>query len=754
MRRLRASLLAACVTATLVAPVAAADVSISPSPRPTADSGDAAAPITGLSLPIVLDDAAAPPLGVPEAAPGGAGDPTWAPFDQGPAGPNRDEGGAKLANTGGEPTEEAAQPEPGAQVGGSGRDADGAVTGAVGNEQAAFPLSGGHPCLQPIRSSCTLSNSRYLDLGLELGAGMQVRVPVRLRQGEVRRTAMNDFRAMRRRMWNANPPFDGKPLRTALAQAGIRSANEYAERVVWDHDAERVAIQRAAEQILTGIAHERPGTGEAFGLTLKTGQYVSSENLACRPHRMSPSYGLKMWEEELPQLIKHKGAFNGETGHLYLLLDPKLRFHAFAQSEDTHYVNVSISEQASSPALAVGDGCYAVDVPIPDSGAVTLTDPGVLARNDRAQLSATTVYKSMTFAVTGTYSSSAPDVLSVDANTGVLSPRTPGTATITFTPTGSRRSFTRQVRVDAQMITRLSGADRVATAVSITQAQEPSPTALLATGRSYADALSAGGLSRLLDAPIYLTNTKGALEPQVLNTLKRRGVTKVVILGGHGAVPAAVEASLSGAGLESERIAGQNRAETSVLIAQRALAADAGRVRRVLVTDGANFPDGLAAGAISENAESITVVTNGASLPAGTEQFLRQHAQELEIVSVGGAGNRALDGAGIVPTRRVVGASRVDTAAQLARAYPSGPATLAQPSRVVIANGNNFPDALAASALTARQGGVLLLTASTKLEPLTERHLKSLPRPVSAFLVGGEKLVSKRVEQSVRLATR
>lgn len=754
MRRLRASLLAACAAATLVAPVAAADVSISPSPGPAQGVGTTDSPVS-IESSAVMDDAAALPFGAIEAGPGGAGEPSWAPFEQGDA--------SQSSRPGSSPSYlPAADQEPGADgaqsadtdVDSSEVEIDGAVTGGFRSELATPPLSGGHPCLQTIRSSCTLNNSKYLDLGLNLGTGMHVRVPVHLRQAEVRRTALNDFKAMRRRMWNVNPPFEGRPLRATLAEAGINSANAYADRLVWDYGAERVAIQRAAEQLLTGIEHNRPGSGAPFDISLQTGQTMSSENLACRVRQMSPSYGLKMWEDELPALTRHKGAFNAQTGHLYLLLDPSLRFHGFAQSESTHYVNVSISGQSSAAPLAVGDGCYAVDVPIPDAGAVKLSDPGVLARNDRAQLSATTVYKSMTFAVTGTYVSSAPDVVSVEAGSGVLRPVKPGVATITFTPNGSRRSFTRQVRVDAQTITRLSGADRVATAVSITEAQPASPVALLATGRSYADALSAGGLSRIMDAPIYLTNTKGALEPQVLNTLKRRGVAKVVILGGTGAVPAAVEDSLVRAGLEFERLAGRDRAETSTLIAEQAMGLAPTRVRRVLVTDGANFPDGLAAGAISKNAESITVVTNGSSLPASTEQFLKMNGNTLEIISVGGAGNRALDRAGIVPVKRIVGASRVDTAAQLARSFPSGPATLDNPSRVVIANGNNFPDALAASALTARQGGVLLLTGSTKIDPLTERHLKSLPRPVSAFLVGGERLVSRQVEQAVRLSTR
>ncbi|WP_371152512.1 cell wall-binding repeat-containing protein [Buchananella felis] len=955
-----------------------------------------------------------------------------------------------------------------------------------------------HPCNRAIVPTCSLQESTYVDLGLELGPGPRARVPVRLVQNQVRAQAMNEMRAMRTRMWAANPPYNGRPLRTVLAEHGITSAQAFANQPQWDNDAERISIQRAAEQSISGITHDRPSGHSIFALGVSGGQGLGSENLACAEGFMTSAQGMSQFEAELADLIRHNGSFNTATGHLHTLLNPTKVRHAFSLTDQTHFTNHSVRAQGNTSPAPVGDGCYSFDVPLPSGTAVKLSDPGVLGVGDTATLLPTGVFNKRELVMVGTFSSSAPDVVQVDQQTGEMRAKAPGSAVITFRTAGADSVHTRTITVSAgtvptlklagrrallpglddvavvsatvngaetqvtgrfstdapeiiavdpvsgvyrgltpgkarviftavpsgrvtsmevrveqvkryswtwsasnagssgtlvvrlasanlnevvpgkfvvapesfgkatidldtgsfhlnntgkvwfeysvpgtdifkriaidvqpgleltgpnvvkvgqsiklkralnqgpgyevgeltsltpqllevhntdqvrglapgsgrvrlsysswwvdfdirvepgpggnpvlptpsngpatpsaqpsvsvspttspsnpsvpsapstpsatpsaspkppaptdapanpstaptaspkppaptgapatpsttptasapatptpptvtSRVVRLAGNNRVDTAIAVAQAQAPASTAILATGNSYADALSAAGLSRVLDAPIYLTASSSGLESQVVASMRRQGVRHVVILGGHGSVPLAVERTVLNSGMTVERIAGASRTDTSLRVAQRAISVNGAAVKRVFVTDGTNFPDGLAAGAASANAQAITVLTNGSSLPAATAAFLREQSRFRAVDVLGGKANTALQQASVQPAKRFLGASRYETAYRVAKAFAS-PAAPNRAIRVVIANGNHFADALAASALTAREGGVLLLSTASTLEGYAASYLMQLSGPVHAYLAGGENSLSTRVENSVRLA--
>ncbi|MDO4791677.1 MAG: cell wall-binding repeat-containing protein [Buchananella hordeovulneris] len=1000
--------------------------------------------------------------------------------------------------------------------------------------------------------TCTLANSTPIDLGLDLGPGPRAVVPIAFLQHNVRVEGLAALRGLRTRMWNSNPFFNGRRLQTVLAEHGITSAEQYANHVKWDHDAERISLQRAAEQALTGITHTRPNNGRLFDLGVTGGQKLNTENLACFFNGMDVRQGMGQWEAEYTDLMEAKGAFNYRTGHLHTLINPKFAFHALALSERSHLTNHSVAQPGSSTPVAVGNGCYAVDVPLPDTTVTELSDPGQLRLGETSTIEATAFYNERKVAMKGSYSSSAPAILSVDGYTGALEGLAPGQATITFQPADGGTPLTRVVSVsplplpeitmtgtqvalvgmkmDTSMsatvngapttlsgkfstddpailrvnpdtgqydainvgrahvifkdsetsrtakmlveveqikgfewkwgslrvgstgkfevyaysdrarykldgefmvhprayfnitvdeqtgeyhvakmgpihveielpgfpirshlstqaepgmslsggklvyvgdklylqrqvyffdapieegeiislnpellrsdgdgvvtgiapgtakirfefgsswieseirvlppllppkltptptptkpvvvppkptptpsatksvvvsptpkptptrpvvvppkptptpsatrpvvvppkptakptptptptptkpvvvppkptakptptptpsatqpvvvsptpkptppptptpkptpsptrpivvppkptptptpppkptpkvestLVRLAGDNRVETAVAIAEAQSASPTAILATGNNFADALSAAGLSRVLDAPIYLTQGTSALESTVLSSMQKRHVRHVVILGGNGSVPAGVGSSLRRAGISVERIAGNDRVDTSVRIAKRAIAANPGAVKRIFVTDGSNFPDGLSAGAASHNAQAVTVLTQSGTLPASAASFLRQEQSKRSIAVLGGSANSALRRAGIHPSQHFLGSSRYETAYLVAVAFPAPAAPNASPTRVVVANGTHFADALAASALTARGGGALLLSPPSQLGSHARTYIQQLRRPVAAYLAGGYNTLSYAVEQSVRAA--
>ncbi|MEY9932770.1 hypothetical protein ABH926_007421 [Catenulispora sp. GP43] len=70
---------------------------------------------------------------------------------------------------------------------------------------------------------------------------------------------------------------------------------------------------------------------------------------------------------------------------------------------------------------------------------------------------------------------------------------------------------------------------------------------------------------------------------------------------------------------------------------------------------------------------------------------------------------------------------------------------------VVLARGDNFPDALAGTPLAKRDRGPLLLTEPTSLNPLTANEIRRvLPRGKTVYILGGNQAVSPKVQQQLQ----
>ncbi|MDO4791374.1 MAG: cell wall-binding repeat-containing protein [Buchananella hordeovulneris] len=292
----------------------------------------------------------------------------------------------------------------------------------------------------------------------------------------------------------------------------------------------------------------------------------------------------------------------------------------------------------------------------------------------------------------------------------------------------------------ASTVVRIGGISRVDTAIKVAQSMGPRTKAVLASGTVFADALAAGPLANVLDAPVYLTGGK-SLEPTVLAALQAQGVREVTIAGGPSAVSPAAETALTKAGLTVTRVAGVDRYDTSVRLAQQAIAKNGKPIERVFVTDGNNFPDALATGAVSTQAASVTVLTRGGAMPGKVKDFLASFPGK--VVVAGGAADKAAKASGVKVDQRLVGADRFATSLQIARAFP-GQGT------IVLATGSSFADSLPGGVLSAERGGVLLLTTPTRLPVDVVDYVRTAKRPVSAVILGGPKSVSVGVENALQ----
>jgi putative cell wall-binding protein/alpha-tubulin suppressor-like RCC1 family protein len=272
---------------------------------------------------------------------------------------------------------------------------------------------------------------------------------------------------------------------------------------------------------------------------------------------------------------------------------------------------------------------------------------------------------------------------------------------------------------------RVQGPDRYATAAAIAKTAFPStsPSVVVASGLSFADALAASYLAGVVDGPILLTDPFQL--PSVTSAeLTALGATQVYIVGGTSAVSAHVEAqigALTVAGVHPRvsRLAGATRYATAQAIAQFPTSG-VGVIdgeRTAFLASGTTFPDALAASPVADAARLPILLSDPTTLSPQVAAIISAgRIQHVVIVggtaSVGTAVESAVQALGVT-TQRVAGADRTLTAAALA-AWAIGHAGFAT-TGVALARGDQAGggvDALSLSVLAAQRRDPLLLTAS------------------------------------------
>lgn len=138
-------------------------------------------------------------------------------------------------------------------------------------------------------------------------------------------------------------------------------------------------------------------------------------------------------------------------------------------------------------------------------------------------------------------------------------------------------------------VKRLAGNTRYETNLAILEeAQVASENILICTGDSFADSLSASSIER----PILLVKDK--LNDKQLKFLKEHNKSRYYIIGGEKAVSTEVENQIRSI-RSYRRLAGANRYETSVLIAQEFFK----KPSLAVMAYGKEFPDGLCGGPLA-----------------------------------------------------------------------------------------------------------------------------------------------------------
>ncbi len=281
---------------------------------------------------------------------------------------------------------------------------------------------------------------------------------------------------------------------------------------------------------------------------------------------------------------------------------------------------------------------------------------------------------------------------------------------------------------------------------------------LIASGTNFPDALAGGGLAKSKTAPLILTSPSG-LSSSSLTEIQRalsNSTKKIYILGGTSAVSSNIETQLSNVGYaNTERVAGDDRVDTAIAIAN---ITNPSTTSYAFVVNKDNFPDGLAASAISA-AKGIPVLVNGAgSLDARNSSWLTAHHVSRVFV-VGGTSvvtdtvKNQIGALGISVTR-LAGADRYATSYEVARCFYSTSATSvcngvvssrAKPKQVGYATGIYFQDALTAGPYMGYYAGPVLLVSSSVSSSVTSYDAMIQGTARDGFVFGTTSNVSPSV---------
>jgi hypothetical protein len=280
-------------------------------------------------------------------------------------------------------------------------------------------------------------------------------------------------------------------------------------------------------------------------------------------------------------------------------------------------------------------------------------------------------------------------------------------------------------------VTRVSGTDRIATAVAVSQNSFPTGNAgavVLARADDYPDALVGGPLAAAKNAPLLLT--EGSTLPSETATEVKRVLPAggtVYVLGGTSAIPTSVTSQLTSLGYTVTRYSGADRYATAV-----AVATALGSPTTVLLATGTNFPDALAAGPAAAHVHGAILLTDGSTVPAETATYL---AGAHTTYAIGGPAAAAVPSA-----TAIVGGDRYATAAAVAtKFFPTS-------TVVGVATGTGFPDALAGGAQLALMGGPLLLSSATTVPTSTSTYLTADHSALTKIYVyGGTSVLSANV---------
>jgi len=225
--------------------------------------------------------------------------------------------------------------------------------------------------------------------------------------------------------------------------------------------------------------------------------------------------------------------------------------------------------------------------------------------------------------------------------------------------------------------TRQAGINRFDTSSQIATSNfTTAGTVVMASGVNFPDALGGAYLAGALGTAILLLPASGAVPQPILNALSALKTKNISLLGGPSAVGEDVSNQLSntpssssqGGNLVVTRIFGGGRYDTNLATVKAANTAvgSFNNKKTAIVASGANFPDALAAGAVSWAKNFPIIITDPDTLSPQARQALQDLGIQQVIIMGGNAAVSAvveqqINALGVTTLQRMNGTDRSDT---------------------------------------------------------------------------------------------
>ncbi len=187
--------------------------------------------------------------------------------------------------------------------------------------------------------------------------------------------------------------------------------------------------------------------------------------------------------------------------------------------------------------------------------------------------------------------------------------------------------------------------------------------------------------------------------------------------------------------ITSDRLAGNNRYETSAKISQSGWDYSS----YAIIVSGENYPDALCSAPLASKYNAPILLTSKAGLDPKTKAELSR-LNVNHVFLIGGSGvipfsaELEIKNMGI-SVSRIAGNNRYETSFRVAQ-------TLGNRDQAIIATGGNFADALSIAPIAAMKGIPILLTPQDSLPSILKQYLENIQ---STYIVGGTSAVSNRV---------
>ena len=196
------------------------------------------------------------------------------------------------------------------------------------------------------------------------------------------------------------------------------------------------------------------------------------------------------------------------------------------------------------------------------------------------------------------------------------------------------------------------------------------------------------------------------------------------------------------------RIGGKDRIDTSIEIARKTYQ---GKIKNVILATAYNFPDALTGSVLAydKDAPILLVGTTEEEENRVLNFIIEKMDKEGKVFLLGGTGvvteemSSKIKASGFLNITRLGGKDRYETALKIAEYL-----NVKEGTPIIIASGENYPDALSVSSIAAVKKYPILLVKNNEIIEEVIKKIKEVA-PANIYIIGEKGVISKSVEDKI-----